>query len=53
MTIKGNILPPYESGTIAILTCNSGSIPIGRKSSTCINGSWDPLLLGQCPVNGR
>ncbi|KAL3997803.1 Sushi domain (SCR repeat) family protein [Acanthocheilonema viteae] len=47
----GNMLPPYESGTIATLICNSGNVPIGRKSSTCINGSWNPLILGQCPIN--
>uniref|UniRef100_A0A1I7VSH6 Sushi, von Willebrand factor type A, EGF and pentraxin domain-containing protein 1 n=1 Tax=Loa loa TaxID=7209 RepID=A0A1I7VSH6_LOALO len=49
----GNILPPYDSGTIARLICNSGSTPIGEKFSTCINGSWNPPMLGQCPVNGN
>ncbi|CAG9530079.1 unnamed protein product [Cercopithifilaria johnstoni] len=47
----GNILPPYESGTTATLICNSGSTPIGRKLSICIRGSWNPVMLGQCPVN--
>uniref|UniRef100_A0AAF5Q335 Sushi domain-containing protein n=2 Tax=Wuchereria bancrofti TaxID=6293 RepID=A0AAF5Q335_WUCBA len=49
---SGNILPPYISGTTAVLICDSGVTPIGTKLSTCINGSWNPPILGQCPVNG-
>ncbi|VDK73431.1 unnamed protein product [Litomosoides sigmodontis] len=48
----GRVLPPYESGTIATVTCINGGIPVGKKSSTCMNGSWNPLILGKCPGNG-
>ncbi|VDO62660.1 unnamed protein product [Onchocerca flexuosa] len=49
---KGNVLPPYDSGTTATLICKSNAIPMGIMLSTCINGSWNPPMLGRCPVNG-
>lgn len=51
--LQGSILPPYNSGTTATLTCNIGSTPIGTTISTCTNGVWNPPVLGQCPMNGR
>lgn len=44
---NNQILPPYSSGTIATLTCNSGLVQ-GISSATCENGVWSVSSLGTC-----
>uniref|UniRef100_A0A915PX47 Sushi domain-containing protein n=1 Tax=Setaria digitata TaxID=48799 RepID=A0A915PX47_9BILA len=45
---SGSITEPFPARTVATIGCNSGFKPIGAISSTCLNGIWSPLLLGQC-----
>ncbi|KAL3101928.1 hypothetical protein niasHS_003337 [Heterodera schachtii] len=39
---------PYSSGTIATLQCPAGQIPSGATTATCLNGFWQPNMLGSC-----
>lgn len=39
---------PFPVGTIATLNCDLGFKSVGVTSSTCTNGIWSPLVLGQC-----
>ncbi|KAL3112894.1 hypothetical protein niasHT_015600 [Heterodera trifolii] len=39
---------PYPSGTIATLQCPAGQIPSGATTATCLNGFWQPNVLGSC-----
>uniref|UniRef100_A0A914HYG1 Sushi domain-containing protein n=1 Tax=Globodera rostochiensis TaxID=31243 RepID=A0A914HYG1_GLORO len=39
---------PYPSGTIATLQCPAGQIPSGTTSASCLNGIWQPSVLGSC-----
>lgn len=43
---------PFPSGTVANMNCNHGFKPVGITSSTCLNGIWSPLVLGQCVAKG-
>uniref|UniRef100_A0A0K0D987 Sushi domain-containing protein n=1 Tax=Angiostrongylus cantonensis TaxID=6313 RepID=A0A0K0D987_ANGCA len=43
--------PLKEPGTVALMSCNLGFVPIGSTTSTCQNGVWMPAL-GICSVEG-
>ncbi|KAE9421714.1 hypothetical protein Angca_003115, partial [Angiostrongylus cantonensis] len=36
--------PLKEPGTVALMSCNLGFVPIGSTTSTCQNGVWMPAL---------
>ncbi|VDM40454.1 unnamed protein product [Toxocara canis] len=45
---SGSSIGPFNSGTSASLTCNSGSTLMGPMTSFCSYGVWQPSSLGPC-----
>ncbi|KAE9421715.1 hypothetical protein Angca_003116 [Angiostrongylus cantonensis] len=43
--------PLKQSGTVALLSCNLGFVPVGSTTSTCRDGIWMPAL-GICTAEG-
>lgn len=39
---------PYPHGTTVRLQCLNGMLPTGTRVATCLNGQWQPALLGMC-----
>lgn len=48
---NGGMLGPYPSGTTATLTCQNIQMATGSTKSTCLNGMWQPAILGPCGNN--
>uniref|UniRef100_A0AC35GI07 Sushi domain-containing protein n=1 Tax=Panagrolaimus sp. PS1159 TaxID=55785 RepID=A0AC35GI07_9BILA len=49
----GSFLGPYPSGSIVTLVCNPGFVSNGITEATCINGGFNPPILGECIGAGK
>ncbi|CAB3408713.1 unnamed protein product [Caenorhabditis bovis] len=51
LTYSSGSSPPFNSGTVATMTCPLGQTVIGSSTSTCSNSAWNPTL-GTCSGSG-